>query len=387
MSKQIKKHELESIHNFFKGKLNKTLIKKEIIYEGITKKDLLGDEYKNAIKFLINKPNDIKLTDLNQLNGNFEYGILPFFAKLVISSYFNPDIIKLQIPKKYILTYRTDEDNVAYYYLIYDKVNNVFMIILKGTKTRDDIIKDIKVKRREISILDDDAKDDFFDWRNNFLKEKNDENYRYPRFSDKEIEAHIGFMEYISLFFRDMKNDIFDLLLKNKGNKKMPQFIFLSHSLGSTACVFSGIRLAKLFNNHLKKNIGIHIIDFASPAMGNKNFLLLFEYYQCDTYFRIYNSKDTVSKTYEKGFFSILAPIFGNLRHIDDIYNNNEKCKIEEKEKCKVLRIITFNVEDYYPDYLLNYINNKETTKVDKEYIYHSYFIFTKNKNGKLFYI
>lgn len=387
MSKKVRKHELESIYNFFRAKITKNVIKNEIIYEGITKRDLLSDEYKNAIKFLINKPKEVKLNELNQMRGNYEYGILPFFSKMVISSYFSPEIVSLQIPKRFILKYRTDENNNAYYYLIYDKINNVFMIIMKGTKTREDMLKDIKLKRKEISILDDDAKDDFFDWRDDFLDEKNKENKRYPRLTDKEIEAHYGFMEYISLFFREMKNDIFDLLLENKKNTKMPQFIFLSHSLGSTACVFSGIRLAKLFNNHLMKNIGIHIIDFASPGMGNKNFLLLFEYYKCDTYFRIYNSRDSISKTYDSGFFSILAPLFGNLRHIDDIFTDDEKCKLEEEEKCDKVRVITFNVDGYYPSYLEQYMKNKETTKVDKEYIYHSYFCYTKNKAGKLFYI
>lgn len=374
------KHREEYIKTFFKNITDREINKFLDITYLSKQKRLKEEDFENLSDKFSGKMTARKLFTKNKKRYN------SLETLLIMSDYVYYPIPVLKSEFSDFIYYRTNNEESSRFIVYYNLESNIIIVSFRGTKTREDAKLNIKFYRRETSMIDDDTKDDFFRWREEKRESGGLSNFTFPLENDREIEVHKGFQENAKELYSPLKRVILKIIdsfkEKDPQNLDKVNLIFTGHSLGGATAFIMSIYFAILFK---KNNIPVqrHVVTYGSPPIGNKNFHLLYYYFDNSYYVRVANNKDYACTIGTEGFY-----ITKKIRHIDMLTKNvcilqdiNEKTSSNDKET-QLFYIDTNSLVDKQIEKMKK-DNDRLKPKLGK--IYHSFFVF--GKNSKLMFL
>lgn len=354
------------IKSFFKN-INDKEINKYINFEYVSpSKRLTKSDYEYLSKVIAGK---LSVKQLLQLHDN-RYSILDIL--LILSNY-------CYLPKNILFkNSNSQNDEKQKYFIYFNKTINLIVVSFRGMYFSSNTTIGIKFFRTETSIMDNDEKNDFFTWRENQRSKKSLKNFTFPLEEDKDIEIHKGFQDYAKDLYPSVKKSILKII-KNMDASKT-NIIFTGHSLGGATAFIMSIYFAKLFKKmdiHIKR----HVITFSSPPIGNKNFHLLYYYFNNSYYVRVANNGDYACSMGTEGFY-----FTKKIRHINML--TKDVCILKDVTKTKSTKeshLFYVDTNSLLDKKIKSIVKDNPQIVVNFYKVYHSFFCF--NKKSKLMFL
>lgn len=291
-------------------------------------------------------------------------------------SYITVPVIESIMPEYIIPLSNIDKNGYVKYYIKFLPETNSLFVTFRGTKTFWEVINGLKFYRVSFDLIKE--KDEFFRWRNSFIKKKEFDSTRIPLPNDKEIEIHKGFLDEANSIYEDFITTISPLL----NPAKKINIILTGHSLGGVLATIIAIYLGYFLKKAVDKDrVDISIITMNTPPCGNKNFNLQIPYLKIKNFMRFYNYQDFIPYY---GYYGTWIES-KKFRHLDfmlksGIYEENDlkgKSIYNTLDKTKIL------VKDYgknLDNYLNENIDVNEQKKINKKYLYHDFIKISKKE-------
>jgi len=324
--------------------------------------------------------NDYKLKKIVAgLNKNLDEKDILWLLLWIEYSYIPANVIVNFFPNIIMASSKLEKRDLVKYYIMQQK-NNIF-VSFRGTKTLWETINSLKFYRVKFDLLNEKEKNNFFNWRDSFIKVNSFNSSRIPLIEDSDIEIHKGFLDEANLIYSDVVENIAQII---NPNCKKTQVILCGHSLGGVLANIIGIYLAFFLRKAVDENrFSISIVTANTPPMGNKNFNLLIPYLKIRNYVRLYNYQDFVPYY---GYYGTWIES-KKFRHLDFMLKNGIEGSgnIEDRNIVENIGKTKVFVKDYGKnlDLFIQKINLEKGGEVDinKKYLYHDFFnVIKRNK-------